>query len=157
MKIFPTNNYRVTFTTDSRNSLETLKANTKESSDLTSQITDKMFIGRVGKNSFKIIGSELGIGAFTVFKGDFNETTGVIKTEINNAFKILIAVLYFLPIIAVTLTVFKTGQLRSLGLLIPLFMAFLFIRFIITSLAYKFSSNITMQKLKKVLNIQILK
>jgi len=155
MKIFPTNTYHVKLSDDFQKSINLLKANTKESDNLSSQVADKMFIGKVEESGFRIISSETGIGAFTVFKGNFDKTEGVIQTEINRTFKILISILYFLPIIAIAPVVVKMEFIRSIGLIVPLTISFLFIRFILTHLANKFSSDLTMNKLKKLLGIQL--
>ncbi|WP_208796428.1 hypothetical protein [Flavobacterium fluviatile] len=52
-----------------------MKLNTLESDSLSTKSTNKEFIGRINANYFEIIGSEVGIGAFTVLRGDFQMAT----------------------------------------------------------------------------------
>ena len=153
MKIFPASKYKIVLNEDYEKYIEILKYNTKESNSLSSQVTDKKFIGKIGENSFRLIGSEKGIGAFTVFTGDFNKKSGTIKTEINGPFKIIISIIFIFPIILFSLNVINNGILKSLGLLVPLFMFWAFIRFVLIGLFNKYSSKVTMDKLKTTLSI----
>ena len=57
--------------------------------------TDKLFIGKINQESFELISSEIGIGAFSVLKGNFINNTIILKFEINKPFKILISILFF--------------------------------------------------------------
>jgi len=154
MKIFPSHKYTVELNEPAEVTLANLKDQTLQSASLYSQVTDKKFIGTITGNELKLIGSEIGVGAFTVFTGTFDQMQGTITSRVNIAFKVLISILYFLPVISVVWTVIDYGVLKSIGLIIPLTMSFLFIRFVITGLAYKFSSNLTMQKLKACLGVK---
>jgi len=154
MKIFPSHKYTIELNETSEVTLANLKDQTLESSSLYSQTTDKKFIGTITRNSFKVIGSEIGIGAFTVFIGTLDGMSGTVTTRINIGFKILISALYIFLVISVVWTVIDFGILKSTGLLVPLAMGVILIRFGITGLFYKISSKTTMQKLKTDLGIK---
>ena len=66
MKIFPSKTKQFSLISTQQDSLERLKRRTKKSDRLTSQFTDKSFIGTIENNTFRIISSTIGKGAFCV-------------------------------------------------------------------------------------------
>lgn len=152
MKMFPAENYTIKLRNSVEKSIELLKMNTSESSNLSTHITSKNFIGTINTNSFKIIGSEIGIGVFTVFNGCFINETVTITTEVNKPFKILILILSILIFSGFIFAVFVNGTTKSFGLLIPFTMGVLFIRYGLIGLFYKVSFNLTYGKLKNLLS-----
>ena len=151
MKLFPTKDYRIEFNSESCKPLELLKIQTLESDVLASQLTTKWFVGTVNDDNFRIIGSEIGIGAFVVFEGKINKAHVEISTQVNKPFKILISIIAAFGLFGFFVGVFRNGVTNSFGLLIPLAMLFLFLRFVLIGLFFKVSSKLTLGKLTTVL------
>lgn len=152
MKLFPSDTYEVQLQENFEEKVELLKSCTKYSLSLASSITDKKFIGMVDGNGFKLIGSEIGIGAFVVFHGSMGQKAGVIKTQINPPFKFIFFLLLILPALFTIYEIIANGWLY-LSLLLPLAMNFVFVRYIMMGLAYKVSSTQTLDKLKAILTL----
>lgn len=153
MKVFPTNNYKIELEDDPEKTIELLKLKTLESDSLSTKLTNKEFIGRIKGNHFEIIGSEVGIGAFTVLRGNFSDDTVNVVVEINNPFKILISMMFILGIGGISYNVFKIGFPEAYGMLIPLAMLIGLLRFVFLGLFFNTSSNLTFGKFLSLLNM----
>ena len=156
MKVFPTKNYQIELKGTPEKCIALLTLNTLASDSLSTTLTDKEFIGRIQGNHFEIIGSEVGIGAFTVLKGDFSDDTVNIVAEINKPFKVLISIFFVLAIGGFSYNVFRIGFPKGLGMLVPLAMFIGFIRFIFLGLLFRASSNQTFGKLTRLLYVVLL-
>lgn len=152
MRIFPSNKYIIELNSSVQKNIELLRINTKESRSLTSQTTDKQFIGRINGEQFELISSLIGIGAFTVFKGKFTENFVTLTTEINKPFKILLSIIFALGLVGVGHAFYRDGFVESIGLFIPLIMMVVFLRFVMIGLSNKISISFTLERLKNVLN-----
>ena len=83
MKIFPTKNYKIELINNFEKNIQILRLNTLQSDSLSTKLTNKEFIGRINGNHFEIINSKVGIGAYTVLKGDFSNHSVNIVAEVN--------------------------------------------------------------------------
>jgi hypothetical protein len=151
MKIFPTRNYKIEMNGNADHSFELLKSNTQISSDLSSQLTGKDFIGQVSDNKFRIISSEMGIGGFTVFEGNFTNNIVDIFVQVNKPFKNLIFIIFLVGFAGICESFFRDISVRSLRLIFPLIILIVLIRFVIIGLFFKISSNLTLKKLRNIL------
>jgi hypothetical protein len=152
MKIFPTNNYKIELNDSPEMIIELLKLNTLQSNSLSTVKTDKEFIGRINEKQFEIIGSEVGIGAFVVLRGNFSDRTINAFTEINKPFKVLISLILVLGICGISYNVFKIGLNEALGMILLLAMFILLIQFILLGVFFK-SSKLIFGKFSRLLNI----
>ena len=69
--------------------LNKLRQNTKLTDSLTSEYTDKEFIGQISDYGFKVISSEIGRGAVCVFIGELQDSFGTLEIRIHKAFKLI--------------------------------------------------------------------
>ncbi len=116
-------------------------------------LTNKEFIGRINGNHFEIIGSEAGIGAFTVLKGGFSDDSVNVIAEINKPFKILIAILFVFSLVGISFNVFRIGFPKAFGMLIPLIMLIGLLRFVLLGFFFKLSLDSIIRKFTSLLNI----
>ena len=154
MKLFPTKRYKIELIDNSEKSIELLKLRTLESDSLSTKSTNKEFIGRINGNHFKIISSEVGIGAFTVLKGNFSDDSVDIVAEINKPFKVLISLMFLLGIGGAFYNAFKIGFPRGFGMLVPLTMFIGLIRFGFFGLYFNRSFNLIFGKFTSSLNVK---
>ena len=99
MDLFPKSEYTFSIIGEETETLERLKRRTELSESLTSNITDKSFRGIVKDNTFRIISSEIGKGAFCVLTGKIVNKDGQVEIEINKAFRILLSILLCLSLV----------------------------------------------------------
>jgi hypothetical protein len=154
MKVFPTKNYKIELKDNLEKSIELLKLKTLESNSLSTKLTNKQFIGKINGNHFEIIGSEVGIGAFTVLRGNFTNDSVNIVAEVNKPFKVLISILFIFGMSGISYNVFKIGFPGGLGMLVPLAMFIGLLRFVFLGLFFKTSSNLTFGKFSRLLNVE---
>ena len=154
MKLFPTKNFIAELRSDYSISMKNLKSNTDITDLLTSDWTDKVFRGQVNENGFKIISSEIGRGAVCVLIGKFNGKTGEIEVRIHKAFKVMFSILMLIPIIGIGITIITKEIEKPFGLIIPMIMGVVFVRFILVELSFRFISNSGINKLTDILTIK---
>ena len=154
MKLFPTKYFKAELRSDYSISVENLKSNTDVTDFLTSDWTKKAFRGQVNENGFKIISSEIGRGAVCVLIGKFKGKTGEIEVRIHTAFKVMFSILMLMPIIGVVLTLLTKEIEKPFGLIVPIIMGFVFIRFVFVELSFRFISNAGINKLAEILSIK---
>lgn len=157
MKIFPTKNYEIELTENPENYIELLKLKTLESKNLLTVSKNREFIGRINETHFEIIGSEIGIGTFTVLKGDFLDNSVNVIAEINKPFKILILVMFVFGLGGVSYNAFKIGFPQAFGLLIPLAMLIGLLRFVFLGLFFNRSFDLVFGKFTSLLNTKPIK
>ncbi|SNR56884.1 hypothetical protein [Flavobacterium sp. ov086] len=156
MKIFPASNYSFKIIGEQTESLERLKRRTQISESLSSKITDKSFLGTINNNSFKIISTEIGKGAFCVLNGEVTNKNGTVNVEINKAFQILLFILLCLPIAGLIAQLF-TQELNLFLVFIAVAIGqILMIRFIFIELAFRRLSKRSLSRLVDVLDIESL-
>ncbi len=154
MKLFPNKIFKVELSSDYAVSMQNLKSNTDITELLALKPTNNAFRGKVNENGFKIISSEIGRGAVCVLSGKFKGKTGEIEIRIHNVFKVLFSILMVLPVIAFGITLFTNGIEKSSGIILPMIMAIVFLRFVFIELSFRFISNKGIKKLTDILMIR---
>jgi len=152
MKIFPSNNYIFKIVGEEKETIERLKRRTEMSESLTSQITDKSFRGMIKDNSFKIISSVIGKGAFCVLSGEIINQEGEVKIEINKVFRNLFSLFLCLPIIGFIAQFFSKNEELSMTFLL-LILQVLMIRYVFIEFAFRIFSKASLNRLIDVLDI----
>lgn len=153
MNIFPKNDYTFTIIGEETETLERLKRRTEGSESLTSKITDKSFIGKIKDNTFKIISSEIGKGAFCVLTGEIVNKNGQVAVEINKAFRILLSILLCFPFIGLIVQFFSNREDFSIVFILALILQLLMIRYVFIEFAFRRFSKSSLSKLSDVLDI----
>lgn len=153
MKIFPTKNYKIELIDNFEKNIQILRLNTLQSNSLSTKLTNKEFIGRINGNHFEIINSKVGIGAFTVLKGDFSNHSVNIVAEVNTPFKILISIIFTFGISGFFYNAFKIGFPNALGMLVPFTMLVGLLRFVFLGLIFERSFNLIYEKFTNLLNV----
>lgn len=154
MKLFPTKYFTAELRSDYSISMQNLKSNTDITDSLTSDWTKKEFRGQVSENGFKLISSEIGRGAICVLIGKFEGKSGKIEVRIHNAFKVLFSILLLMPIIGIVITLLTKQIEKPFGLILPLIIGIVFVRFIFIELSFRFISNTGINKLIEILTIK---
>lgn len=154
MKIFPTSSYTFKIIGAESESLDRLKRKTEISESLTSQITDKSFRGIIKNNTFRIISSEIGKGAFCVLTGKIDDKNGQIDVEINKAFRILLTVLLCFPFIGLIAQIFTNKEEFSIIFILVAILQLLMIRYVFIEFAFRRLSKSSLNKLSDVLDIE---
>lgn len=157
MKIFPNSNYTFKITGEEAETLERLKRRTEQSESLSSQMTDKSFRGIIKDNTFRIISSEIGKGAFCVLTGEIKNQNGQVSVEINKAFRILLGVLLFFPFIGLIAQFFFAKEESSITFMIVAFLQVLMIRYVFIEFAFRRFSKSSLNRLADVLDIEHIK
>jgi len=152
MKIFPSNNYIFKIVGEEKETLERLKRRTEISESLTSQITDKSFRGMIKDNTFKIISSVIGRGAFCVLSGEIKNQEGEVTIEINKVFRNLFSLFLCLPMIGFIAQFFSKNEELYMTFLL-LILQVLMIRYIFIEFAFRIFSKASLNRLIDVLDI----
>ncbi len=156
MNLFPARIYTIELNEDSSIALNHLKQNTKLTDSLVSERTDKAFIGQVQENKFKVISSAMG-GAFCVICGNFRGKEGLIKLRVHITYKILTTILMLLPIISMALSLLRKDLNNSLGLVFPVLLGILFVRFVILEINFRIISKKAFTRLTETIRISEIK
>lgn len=153
MNLFPKSEYTFSIIGEETETLERLKRRTELSESLTSNITDKSFRGIVKDNTFSIISSEIGKGAFCILTGKIVNKDGQVEIEINKAFRILLSVLLCLPFIGLIAQFFSKKEEFSIIFILVAILQLLMIRYVFIELAFRRLSKSSLNKLSDVLDI----
>ncbi|MBU2996428.1 hypothetical protein KO500_08275 [Cellulophaga baltica] len=153
MKLFPKRNFTAELSEINSIAMGELKRNTDITDSLISDWTKKAFRGQVNENGFKIISSEIGHGAICVLNGKFDGKTGEIEVRIHKAFKIMFSILMLIPIIGFVIIALTNGIKESFGIIIPLIVLIVFVRFIFMELSFRFVSKTGLNKLTRIIGI----
>ena len=156
MKMFPTKKFTAELTENSAVAMAELKRNTDITDTLVSDYTKKEFRGQVNENEFKVISSEIGRGAICVLNGKFDGKTGEIEIRIHKAFKVMFSILMLMPIVGFGIVAITNGIEKSYGIILPMIMSILFVRFVFMELSFRFVSKTGINKLKRVIGIKML-
>jgi hypothetical protein len=154
MKIFPTSSYTFKIIGEETETLERLRRRTELSESLTSQITDKSFRGIIKDNTFRVISSEIGKGAFCVLTGEINKQNGQVNVEINKAFKILLSVLLCFPFIGLIAQIFSNKEEFLIIFILVAILQLLMIRYVFIELGFRRLSKISLNRLRDVLDME---
>ncbi len=154
MNLFPTKELKFKLVTDQAETLNRLNRRTEKSENLTSQKTDKSFRGIIEGNKFKLISSTLGKGEFCVLTGSINANEGIVKVEIHKAYRVLLSIIAFLPLIGfIVMTVTKIEEFSPILILVVIGQI-LMIRYIFIELAFRFLSRASLNRLRDVLDVE---
>ncbi|MFV8358112.1 hypothetical protein ACNQGB_18255 [Flavobacterium sp. XS1P32] len=153
MNIFPKSTYTFKIIGEETETIERLKRRTELSESLTSSITDKSFRGIIKNNTFRIISSEIGKGAFCVLKGEIDNKDGKVEVEINKAFRILLTVLLCFPFIGLIVQFFTNKEEFSIIFILVAILQLLMIRYVFIEFAFRRFSKSSLSKLSDVLDI----
>ncbi|MOA24251.1 hypothetical protein D3C78_1449240 [compost metagenome] len=127
---------------------------TEISESLVSKRTEKSFIGAISENEFRVITSEIGIGALCVLSGNVNNQIGQINVELNKAFKVLFSIILCLPIIAVISVLFQDPSDFPFFLIVVVIFQILLIRLMI-EVFFRFVSKRSLNRLIDVLDADL--
>jgi hypothetical protein len=153
MNIFPKSDYTFKIIGEETQALERLKRRTELSESLTSNITDKSFRGIIKDNTFKIISSEIGKGAFCVLTGEIDKQNGQVEVEINKGFRILLSVILCFPFIALIAQFYSNEEKFSIIFIFVIILQLLMIRFVFIEFAFRILSKSSLNRLSDVLDI----
>ena len=153
MNIFPIKHYEIELLNDSSKALLELENNTMITDSLSSEWTKKAFIGQVNENGFKIISSEPGRGAFCVLNGKLESQKGSVEITINKAFRIMLSIIFLLPIVGFMISFFIKEIEISISLILPTLISIVVFRFILTEIAFRIISKKGLKKLTKIIGI----
>jgi hypothetical protein len=156
MELFPTKELRFVLLDTKVETIDRLTRRTELSESKTAAFTDKSFRGVIDGDTFSIISSEVGIGALCVMNGKIEGDKGYVAIQINKPFRILFAIILFMPVLAIVL-----GSLKN-----PSDIPFLFlvgiaqvviIRFFFIGLFFSKASRQSLNRLRDVLDIDYIK
>lgn len=154
MQLFPTKNYTFKLNGDAQQSLELLAQNTLFSHRMSTQKTDRQFIGNLESKKFKIISSEATIGAFDVCEGNFSENELNMTLYINRPFKVLVFVILILMIFSATPAIMQYMSYKVIGFVVPIVMVILFLRYILLGIFFRRSTELMLGKIEDLLNVK---
>lgn len=151
MKIFPSSIYEFKLNDSKEKTLERLKRRTETSEKSISIFVDKSFTGNINQNKFQLFLSNIGGGSFCELTGFLDDSEGEVLVEIKRNFKMLLCVLYFLPILGLIIELVSNSKAFHLLLLVcPL--QILAIRFIFIGIFFKVSSRQVLARFSDVLD-----
>jgi hypothetical protein len=154
MNIFPKSDYTFKIIGEETETLERLKRRTELSESLTSNITDKSFRGIIKDNTFRIISSEIGKGAFCVLTGKIDNKIGQVGVEINKAFRILLSILLCFPFLGLIAQIIFNKEEFLIIFIFVVILQLLKIRFVFIEFAFRRLSKTSLNKLSDVLDMQ---
>jgi hypothetical protein len=157
MKIFPSKIYEFSLLIDSSKAITELDKKTFKTESLSGQWTEKIFIGMVNENEFKVVTSKPRRGIFCVLNGKLEAKKGTIEITIHKTFKVLLSLIFIFPIIGFIISLFTKELNTIISLIIPTIMSFIIFRYIFTELAFKIISDNGLNKLIEIMEIQELK
>ncbi|GGZ94957.1 hypothetical protein [Algibacter mikhailovii] len=157
MNIFPTKEQEFKLIDDQSETINRLNRRTEKSENLTSQFTDKSFLGVINGNEFKIISSVIGKGAFCVMTGKIDSESGNVKVEIHKIFRVLLSIFLCFPVIGfIALSVTGANGFSPIMILVMI-LQILMIRYVFIGLAFKFISRESLNRLRDVLDLEWIK
>lgn len=155
MTIFPKSDYTFKIVGEETEAMERLKRRTEYSESLTSSITDKSFRGIIKDNTFRIISSEIGRGAFCVLTGEIVNKDGKVHVEINKAFRILLSIFFCFPFVAIIVECASKKE-YSITFIAVAILHLLIIRYIFIEFVFRLLSKSSLKRLIDVLDIEYL-
>ncbi len=153
MKIYPSKQISFSLINSQEETLARLTRRTEYSENLTSRLTNKSFIGIVKANTFQVISATIGFGAFCTLTGEINEYTGTVHVEIHKAFRILLGILFLLPVIGLVAQLFIAKIAFEPIMILAAALQIIILRFVIVELAFRFLSHLSLNRLQDVLDV----
>ncbi|EDM44826.1 hypothetical protein SCB49_01859 [unidentified eubacterium SCB49] len=157
MKFWPKKEYHFTLIDTQEKTLERLKRRTEHSKHLTSSHTDKSFRGIINHHQFKLITSEIGFGAFCVLEGTIEPNGVKITITIHKVFKGFLLLFMLFPVAAVCIQLLTATAAFHWLMIVIMLGQIAVIRFILIPLFFKRLSKRSLQSLRDVLDIQLIK
>ncbi|MGL4598112.1 MAG: hypothetical protein ACRCYO_11305 [Bacteroidia bacterium] len=157
MKLFPTSTYSYRIFGDEAETLDRLIRRTETTSRMVSQLTDKSFCGIVMNRKFKLISSEIGIGAFCVLTGEIEGKDGRVFIEINKPFRIMLCVLMLMLFLSIALEFISHRENFSIVLILFAIFLVLIIRFVLIEYLFKRLSKRSLRRLSDILDMEDIK
>ncbi len=152
--LYPTTQREFTLIQNQELTLEKLERRREFSTTLISKTTDKSFLGTISANTFQIISSATGIGAFCILKGEINSTTGFVEVSMHKVFKLFIALFYLAPLAGGVAIIVQEQSLLFIPLaVIVSALQFLFIRFVFVGFLFRVLSKESLRRLRDVLDV----
>jgi len=86
--------------------------------------------------------------------GEVLDSEGHVNVQIHRAFKVLLSIMFFFPLIGIGISVLLGRESFSVSLFTLLVTQLLLIRFVFIGFAFKILSNQSLQRLRDVLDIE---
>lgn len=155
MTLLPTKEFHFKLNDSKDETLDRLKRRTEHSESLSSNFTEKSFRGIIKGDEFKVISSEIGIGALWVINGKIENQTGYIKLEINKVFKIFLIAFLLLPILGLIVQLINNPK-DFLIIILVSFMQLVMIRFFFIGFFTNKVSKHSINKIRDVLDVDFI-
>lgn len=153
LQIFPNKELSFTLSQTPEKSISLLKSRTLLKNSLVSVKTDKTFIGSIDNNTFKLISSKIGTGAFCVLEGSITHEEVKIEIEIHLVFRILLSIFMMFPVISIPIILLTGNTDQSLAnMIVVSLLQLLFIRVLI-EIVFRYLSKQSIMLIKDVLGI----
>lgn len=154
---FPTKKIKFELYDEKGSSIERLSRRTFETKNFYSlERKNRSFKGNIQSDCFQLMVLLFGVTTMCVIDGDLNDKCGQLKVFIHPAFQWLLRILIFLPFIAISiLAIVDSVNFSVIMILVAIFQA-LFIRFVIIAILFRYVSSYSIQRLKEVLDFQII-
>ena len=157
MKLWPIKERQFLLVDTKERTLERLKRRTEYSEYLTSNHTDKSFRGSIYDNDFKVITSEIGVGAFCVLEGSIENDAGKIRVTIHKVFKGFLLLFMLFPVVAFVMIVFFQKEEFHWFMPILVLLQIGVIRFGFIELLFRRLSKRSLRSLRDVLDVTFIK
>lgn len=154
INIFPFSVYEFKLINGQNETFERLERRTLKSDKFSSKYTDKSFIGKIQNNSFKLISSNIGKGAFCTLTGFIKDEHGEILVEINKPFRTLIVAMELFPFLALAIQLFSKPNQFSPIMVVVCILQVLIIRFLFVEIFFKIISKQSIKQLSDVLDTE---
>lgn len=152
--IFPRKERHFTIKGNPKESMERLNRRTEKSDSFISNFSGNTFKGIIKDNTFKLIGGENPKGAFCVMTGEINGDKGIVKVELNSAFKILFSIFFVFIFASVVIMAFTSKDKFSFAFFPIFFLQIIMIRYLFIGLFFYRTSNHLLNRLADVLDLE---
>ncbi len=154
IQLFPAKNLEFKLINSAAETLERLERRTEKLSSFSSAYTSRSFRGIISGNTFKIISSVPGSGAFCVLQGVIASDHNCVRVEINNPFKVLLTIILVLPLIASFAAVLAgSAKFSVMSVIVPL-LQIVMLRYLLIEASFKFLSERSLNRFRDVLDIE---
>ena len=151
LTLFPHSTYAYELMGEPAETLERLKRRTEITDSLTSKRTDRSFRGQIEGSKYRIISSAVGRGAFCVLAGELDGRTGSVLVTIHSAFKVLLGIIMFFPVIGWVAQLY-TGIAHPFFLLVVVFIQIALIRYVLIEQAFRQLSKQSISRFSDVVD-----
>jgi hypothetical protein len=155
MKIYPIKIYSITLINGRSKAISELQKETLSDEQFVSDWNRQTFLGKINETNFELNLSKRLYGNFCDFNGQLDEKNGTLEIGINKTFKIILFAIFLFPIFGFLTSLFKNGFKNSVELLLPTIFFILILRFVFIELGFRIISKIGVNKLSKIIGIEI--